>query len=323
MRLPRFAVLVMAFFSFPLVASAQSTPAPATPAAVPAQRPSIAVYGFSSRGLNPWWGGGSFDPGAALADLLTDRLVNAGSYNVVDREHIRQILGEQDLSREGQVESTTAAKLGRMLGANYLIVGRIVQLDKTADNGGAGGALVGALLGGAVHNQKVTLRVAAQVLEVNTGRIIESITSDHDETASSFAVAGLAFGGGAGGGGGYESQQFLSSAMGRLLTAGASDLVAKIDPSKLVAVVTPKIQGRIISVDGKSVVLNIGSSKGVAVGQYFSAFDVKHIKDPDSGHMIDSVIKRGSIEITSVENDSAVGRIVNGIVKNMQMVRSE
>lgn len=280
-------------------------------------QPTVAVYGFNSQGLNPWWGS-NFDPGAALADILTDRLVNVGQYSVVDRSHIQQVLGEQNLSQAGDVTPVTQAKLGRMLGAGYLVVGRIIQFDKTGNRGGGLGSMLGGL--GGVSSNKTVLRVSVKILEVNTGRIVEAIDDEQSTTSTSFAIAGF----GAGSGAAYESQDFQSSAMGRLLTSVADDLIKKIDPTKLVASApAPVINGRIIGVDAGSVILNVGSSKGVQEGMTFQSFDIKELRDPDSGKTIRSEIPRGSLQIISVSPDSSVGKRISGSVKARQGVRSE
>ncbi len=47
-------------------------------------QPAIAVMNFSTQGLTgDWWG--EFEPGVALSDLVTDRMVNAGNFNVLER----------------------------------------------------------------------------------------------------------------------------------------------------------------------------------------------------------------------------------------------
>src|ERR1700761_9459498 len=77
------------------------------PAVVSAQsRPAIAVLDFSTRGLSSDWYGG-FEPGVALSDLVTDRMVNDGRFNVVDRTHLTQTLGEHQLASGGEVDPQT------------------------------------------------------------------------------------------------------------------------------------------------------------------------------------------------------------------------
>jgi hypothetical protein len=159
-----------------------------------------------------------------------------------------------------------------------------------------------------------------KIVEVNTGRIVEALDDEQSTRSTSFAVAGF----GAGSGAAYESQDFQSSAMGRLLSSVADDIIKKIDPTKLVASApAASISGKIIGMDGDSAILNIGSAKGVQEGMTFNVYDVKTLRDPDSGKMIRSEIPRGSIQIISVSSDSSIGKRMSGVVKRNQEVRSE
>jgi curli biogenesis system outer membrane secretion channel CsgG len=295
---------------FALPASAQQTPLPR-----------VAIYGFSSEGVTPWWGSmGGFNPGDAISDLMTDQLVNAGGYDVIDRTHIQQVLAEQNLSKAGDVAPSTEAQLGRMLGANYLIFGRIIQFDKTGGQSGGLGGIGGGLLGGlGVNSSKITLNVNVRIVEANTGRIVETVDDIQNKSGTSFSV------GGAGGGGGaaYSSSDFTNSTVGQLINTVSADLVKKMDPTKLVAVAPgPTINGKILEVDGTSVVINAGTAKGVSVGTYFTIYETKEFKDPDSGKILTSHTKHGTIQITSVDTDTATGKLVDGAAKTALVVIS-
>ncbi len=56
-----------------------------------------------------------------LADHITTYFVNTGRIEVVDREHLYQILKEQNLSISGRIDKDSAVKLGKLLGATALI----------------------------------------------------------------------------------------------------------------------------------------------------------------------------------------------------------
>jgi curli biogenesis system outer membrane secretion channel CsgG len=291
-------------------------------AATAATDPRVAIYGFDSQGVTSWWGVGGFDPGDALSDIMTDKLVNAGGYSVVDRSHIQAIQSEQSLSQSGEVAPSSEAKLGRLLGASYLIFGRIIQFDKTGGQGGNVGGitnrLTGGLLGGGggVNSTTITLHANIRVVEANTGRIAETVDDTASKSATSFSLSGWGLGGAGFGEGGYTSEKFESSTVGQLLATVADDLVKKLDPGKLVAgPAAPSITGRILSVDGKSIIINAGENKGVTVGTYFTINETKELRDPDSGKMLQSHSKRGSLQITSVDKETAVGELVDGTAK--------
>ena len=281
--------------------------------------PRIAVFGFDSAGLDPWWGGvGGFDPGDALSDLLTDKLVNANAYNVIDRGHIEQVITEQNFSQTGAVSQSTEAKLGRLLGANYLVFGRIIQVDRTGNNSGGLGGITRGLLGGAgISSQRITLHVSARVVDANSGRIVETVDDSEDKSGTSFSLGGTNWGRGGVGSARYRSSDFTSSTVGQLITQVAGSLSTKFDPSKMASAGSagPSLTAWILDVEGQSVVINAGTNKHVSVGEYFTVYEVRSFKDPDSGKLLESHYKRESLEITSVDSETASGQMSDGSAK--------
>jgi len=282
---------------------------PGATLAANAPQPRIAVLNFDSQGLTSWWGP-NFDPGAALAALLTDQLVNSNNFQVVDRSHIDAIMQEKNLTVAGDISPATEMQIGHLIGARYLIVGRIVQFDKTGQNGGAVGGLMGGVLGGSgVSGEKVTLNVAMHVIDVNTGAIVQAVGDERSHVSTSFALAGFSGYTGAV----YESQQFLSTSMGKLINESAQNLAGKVDAQKLASASTaPAVTGKIIEVDGDSVILNIGSDQGVQPEMFFNVVSVKYIRDPDTGKMLQSTINKGEVQIVSVDAHTSVAKRVSG-----------
>jgi curli biogenesis system outer membrane secretion channel CsgG len=289
---------------------------------VAAGGPSVAVLNFSTQGLTGDWYG-NFEPGVALSDLLTDQLVNGGKFNVLDRTHLGNVLTEHQLSASGEVSPASAIQAGRLVGAKYLITGNVLQLDKTGASGGAVGGLLGGLAGGVVggvHSDKVTLKVAVRVIDATSGQIVQSFSDEQTKTATGLSTAGF----GGGGFGSYSNSNFTSSTMGHLINDEAAKIASTLDPSKFsTASPAPVLSGRIIKIDGSNVILNIGSTKGVAVGQYFDVNKISHIMDPDTKKMLTSSEPVAKIQITSVSSDTAVGKVISGTPAVLQTVTSE
>jgi curli biogenesis system outer membrane secretion channel CsgG len=302
-----------------LVAAAMIVSQPAT--AATNTKPSVAIMNFSSEGLDWWWTAG-VDPGAALSELLTDQLVNLDTMTVVDRTHINDIMQEKNLTISGDVSPATAMRLGRLIGAKYIMVGRIVQFQHTSTNSGSVGSFINPVLNGAsVRGDKVTLQVASRLIEVSTGRIVESVPEERTKVSTSFSVAAFApYVGGT-----YNSQQFLSSGMGVLINEAAKEMAGKIDIAKLQTAGStgPTINGHVLTIDGSDVVINRGSADGVSEGMFFNVYDTKSVKDPDTGKMTYVKVKKGSIQITSVDTHSAQGKVTDGSAAAGAVVTSE
>ena len=56
------------------------------------------------------------DVGKGIADLLVTRLVNDGTYSVIERKALDKIIAEQNFSNSDRANPDTAAKLGRIAG---------------------------------------------------------------------------------------------------------------------------------------------------------------------------------------------------------------
>ena len=84
----------------------------------------VAVVDFASLD------GQVFELGRYLAEELSAGLVLAdSSLQVVDRQHLARIIGEQKLSAVGVTEPGNVQKIGQLAGADVLVTGSIVGLD--------------------------------------------------------------------------------------------------------------------------------------------------------------------------------------------------
>jgi hypothetical protein len=210
-----------------------------------------------------------------------------------------------------------------VLGVRYLIVGQIVQFGKVGANNMGGAGLVPHIFGGAVFgSSKTELSVSVRIIEANTDRIVQIIEDDQSATVTSFNVAGIGAGAGGIGAGAYSSQQFESSALGKLFTTVADDVAKKVNiPS---APSAPAISGHVVGIDDDSIILNIGLSKGVSVGMLFTVAEVKEFPDPDNpGKMISSEIPKGTLQIISASDGSSIAKKISGTVRAGQIVHSQ
>jgi TolB-like protein len=85
----------------------------------------VAIFPFQERG-NDVKG-----QGAKITDILFANLVTDPQLMLVDREEIRKLLDEQELSLSGLANPAEANKVGQLTGAKLLISGSVVQSDTT------------------------------------------------------------------------------------------------------------------------------------------------------------------------------------------------
>src|SRR5271157_5134972 len=280
---------------------ASGTTAAAAPAGAPAQlqgrRKRVAVFDFdfatvqsSSAALF----GQNVDVGKGISDLLVTYLVKDGTYSVIERKALDKILAEQNFSNSDRANPASAAKLGKLLGVDAIIVGSVTQFGNETKNlglGGAGGNWGGHGLGGFGHkNSKAIVGLSARLVDIDTGEILVVAEGKGESSRSSTSMLG---GGGNwhGGGGGdvnFGSSDFQSTIIGEATKLAtdqlATDVVAGKD--KLVAR-TIVVQGLVAAVEAGQVILNVGTKAGVKVGDELSVERVtKEIKDPATGQVL-------------------------------------
>lgn len=143
----RRAVVVAGLFA-PLAAAAQDTAPPA--------RPTIAVMYFNNGALLDH---AEYEPlRAGVADILISELQVNPAITVVERDALHRILAEQNLVTEQRVDPETAVRVGRLLGAQHMVVGGFL-IDRSG-----------------------TMRLDARAVNVETSRVehVETVTGQSD-----------------------------------------------------------------------------------------------------------------------------------------------
>jgi TolB-like protein len=95
------------------------------------ERPGVAVLPFDnggSFGRDPW----DYEAlGVGLQQMLITELSLNSGLRLVERSRLREILDELELTRMGAVDPGTAANVGRLVQARYVVVGGFVDADGT------------------------------------------------------------------------------------------------------------------------------------------------------------------------------------------------
>jgi len=90
-------------------------------------RPGIAVLPFDNGGS---YGQGKEDFDAlqkGIAGMLISELAQNPSARVVEREDVQRLIEEQNLGAAGRVDPQTAAKIGKLVGARYVVLGTFID----------------------------------------------------------------------------------------------------------------------------------------------------------------------------------------------------
>ena len=323
------ATLILASF-FVTAAEAQSGAAPAASAPAPSapqtqgRKKRVAIFDFdfaTVQSNSAALFGTNVDIGRGIADLLVRHLVQDGTYSVIERQAMSKILAEQNFSNSDRANPNSAAKIGKILGVDAIIVGSVTQFGGENQNtkvGGGGGGWGGYGLGGFSHKKsKAICVVDARIVNIDTAEIMGVADGKGESSRESTSMLG---GGGNwhGWGGGavdFGSSDFQQTIIGEAVNAAVTQMSAGIvaDAPKLEAR-TIVVEGLVAAVDGGQIVLNVGGKAGLKVGDQLTVERVtKEIKDPSTGQVIRRLASPvGTIRLTDVDAISAVGTAVSG-----------
>lgn len=85
----------------------------------------VAVFPFDIKGAG--WGD-------EFADAISHQFFKSGKVTTIEREAIQKILQEQQLSASGLIDDKQAVKIGKLLGADVIIIGRGSALQAYRNN---------------------------------------------------------------------------------------------------------------------------------------------------------------------------------------------
>src|SRR5437773_2000638 len=258
------------------------------------------------------------DIGKGVADLLVNKLVKDGTYSVIERKELDKVLTEQNFSNSNRADPATAAKIGRVLGVDAIVVGSITQFGRDDKSNTIGGGALGGLSGrfgvGGIQrrNAKAVVGLSARIVDVNTGEVLAVADGKGESKRSGASLVGAGGGGGSAAGGGYDmtSSNFSQTVLGEAVHDAVNSVAAELNqnaqrlPTRVVTV-----DGLVADVTGNSVTLNVGTRAGVKVGDHLQIVrKVKDIKDPATGAIIRSIEnKLGEITISEADELSSVG----------------
>jgi len=265
--------------------------------------------------------GQDVDIGKGIADLLVTDLVKDGTYSVIERKALDKIMAEQNFSNSDRANPNSAAKLGKLLGVDAIIVGSITEFGNETKNlgaGGAGGGFGGFGLGGFGHkNSKANVALTARLVDVDTGEILGVAEGKGQSARSSTSMLGGGghWGGWGAGGVNFGSSDFQNTIIGEATKAATDQLSTEVvaDNAKLATRVVA-VSGLVAAVDGAQIILNVGGKAGLKVGDQLSIERVTHeIKDPSTGKVIRKMTSPvGVVKVTDVDDDSSVCTAVSG-----------
>lgn len=243
--------------------------------------------------------------GTGLTEILTTSLIKSGHFNVLERAKFDAIKSELVLDNSGLVTPSSAAKIGKLQGAEYLITGAITEYSNKA---GGGGVQVGGFSFGS-KGGTATLGIDLRIINVTTGEVTFAVTaqgkSGSSGNAISYVDSKIAIGG----------KNYNNSALGKAVRNAMNNAVQQLC-DQFEQIQGPAWHGEVVDVDlvgGKpdTIYLDGGSQAGLKEGDELEIVVLgKEIKNHEGeviDHKPDKHIAR--CKVTTVKEKSATASL--------------
>ncbi len=247
-------------------------------------------------------GAGYHGCGTGVADMLATALVKSGKFLVVERKDLDKMIKEQQLGLSGVVTEQTAAKVGRVLGVDLMVVGSVSELGTKKRDIGGGISIFDA----GVSSKTARAAVDIRLVNTTTGEIVAAETEEGTESTLGVGVR-------------YDDINFSDMSAWDDTDLGKA---AREAVNNCVELITDNMDaipwsGRIIKVNNDGTVLmKPGSEGNVTKDMEFNVFQLgEEIIDPDTGLPLgNEETKVGSLKVVSdmLGGKACKAKIVDG-----------
>ncbi len=248
------------------------------------------------------------DLGLALSNILLNDLAGAGKIQVVERSALDKVLKEENLSNSDRMDNATAAKIGKVAGVDAILIGSVVQF--VGVNKETGLSKFGALAGNKTGHQmqtKVDIVTTARLVDVNTGVVMTTAHGEGHAQNTEYQVT-------AGAKGQEIGNPVLNEAVVKAIGIMAEQLDSSPALTEMVAVARAAYKGEVADVDANTLILNVGVSGGVKVGDVVQiSRQGRTVKDPKTGAVLKVIYEPlGTAKITEADAKTATAAYNGG-----------
>jgi curli biogenesis system outer membrane secretion channel CsgG len=312
----------------PETAAAPPAPPSGAPTAFPPDLPNtpsarkrrVAVKAFDYSTVRQWvsyWFQTDYNIGEGIRAMLVARMHQSKNITLLERTNLADVIKEQDLDGTNRIRKGTASKKGNLSGADCMLYGDIVIFgrDDKAKHNALVGLIpgVGTRLAALSKEEKAVVGINLRLVDTETGEVIESAEARGESSRKSKdygAALGIAGAGAGAGSTGMTSSNFQATIIGEATSNAVDKVVAFLEgkvpslPAK-----SRSIEGRIATIQGATVYLNVGDNDGVLPGDRFEILQVENeLLDPATKEVIDVVANKiGEVVVATVRDKTSTG----------------
>jgi curli biogenesis system outer membrane secretion channel CsgG len=226
----------------------------------------------------------------SLDGQLIDRINATRKFDIVSRSDLNEVLKEQGLGDSGNVDPTTAPKIGKLLGAKFILTATVDDFQDYVEKATFEGT------GRSATKRVFRFSIVAKIYDSTSGKLLgtANFQTGNDEFKQ------------------IQEERNYSVKNGELsdemMVAIARSMAQKI-AIHVADVIFPI---RVLIKDDGGVTINRGEGGGVAVGDTFNVFALgKQLVDPDTGEVLgNEEVNVGKVQITEVDPKFSKAKIL-------------
>ncbi len=268
----------------------------------------LAVFKFDNNVTGGWASKVNVD---GLEEQLVTEFLKTNRWTLVKRKEIGILLGEQDFGASGRVSAPSAAKIGKVLGAQFGVKAAVTEYEPGAGGFGAGGGGAGRRGGGlfGLKRQRAEVAINIQIADTTTSEITASVQKRG--WAAAWGIGGGGIGGGAGGVGGGAAGGFSKTPIGRAVQSCMAKAVYLL--------VTEHLKdkgwtGRVMLRKGNKLYVNAGQNLGMLPGMKLKVLSKgEDLIDPETGLNLGSETEAsGTCTVMTVKPKFSIATVTEG-----------
>lgn len=136
----------------------------------------IAVVDLDSQGEQAQ----AYQLGKTASQILTAEFVKQGRFDVIERQALEKVVTEQQLGATGILDTESAAKLGRVLGAGYMVTGALISHKQGAD-----------MVVKIIETETASIKVADTLSGPNPSAVFKKVPEFVARLSAHFPIRGL------------------------------------------------------------------------------------------------------------------------------------
>lgn len=247
------------------------------------------------------------DAGATAKGIsaqLIEKLTAGGKYTIVDQSAVKKLLQEQNSSDDDSLDVyRRAAKIGRILGLDAMIVGAITrfgpdagQKDKASGHSGI-----------STRKSKAYVAITARVLDMTTAGVIAEFTAAGESNRTG-EVLRVKPRGHATDAQDILGNEFVDSLLGEATRNAVEQIAEQLNSfAAKIPTLNIEVDGLVAEVNGNSITLNLGKKSGVRMGDKLVIFrETRIVNDSQTGDSLSTIVEHvGDATVTDVAELSA------------------